>query len=367
MKMKKVLAVMVNLTMVALLAGCGGNSSSSSTTAAAKSAASAVATETAAASLNETVAAAASTGTGKVKVAWICEGILTDNGWNADGYKEMQELATKYNLDVSYQENVGKTEAPDVIRNYASEGYKLVIDNEQYHCEIMAEIAPEFPDVTFACVNGYVSADNMIAITGDMWQHIYLAGVMAGKVTKSNKLGLITYSTDSSSALTMLAALKAGAQSVNSSADVIHVATGSFSDLEAGKEMCTSLIDQGCDVIFCNSGDCNVTVMQTCANKKVYSIGAIVDHNDISADYVLGSAMLPPSNILKIMISGYIDGTLKGSAKPIVMGIKEGCEEFRVNPTMKGKLDQSVFDALDKATKGVEDGSIKVELPKTSK
>lgn len=298
-----------------------------------------------------------------LRVAIIFDGTITDGGWNQDGYNEIVALSNEYGFELSYQEKVSATDAADVIRNYANDGYDLVMDNEQYHCEIMAEIAPEFPDVTFACVNGYVSADNMVSITGDMWQHVFLAGIIAGAATTSNKLGLITYSTDSDSAIKMLTAYSAGAKMANPDAEVIHVATGSFSDLAKGKEMCISLIDQGCDVVLCNSGDCNITVMETCAEKGVYGIGAIVDLNSVSADYMLGSAMLPPSNILRIMIEGYLDGSLTGSSDVLIMGLKEGAEEFRVNPTMKDKLDQSVFDLLDKATNDINSGAITITLP----
>lgn len=298
-----------------------------------------------------------------VKVAWICDGVLTDGGWNTDGYEGMQRLAEEYNLDVSYQENVPQTDVQDVLRNYANEGYDLVLSNEQYHCEPMAEIAPEFPDVVFGAVNGYVSADNMIAVTGDLWQHNYLAGVMSGMVTKSNKIGLITFSTDSNSALTYLASYGAGAKSVNPDVEVIHVATGSFSDLAAGKEMATSLIDQGCDVIYCNSGDCNQTVMELCVEKGVYTVSAIVDRNWLDDEYVLGSTINLPSTMLRIIVEGYLDGSLTGSSTPIVGGIKEGIEEFKVNDALRGKMDQSVFDALDHATEEIKAGNVTVELP----
>ncbi len=356
MNKKGLLALALSATLLlALLAGCSDPGASSSP--AAPAASSAPVSTAASAS-----AQPAASGTG-MKVAWICESTLTDGGWNEDGFAAIQDLAKTYGFELSYQEDVTSTEVADVLRNYAASGYDLVLSNEQYHCEDMAAIAPEFPDVTFGCVNGYVSADNMIAITGDMWQHIYLAGVMSGMVTESNKLGLITYSTDSNSALTMLAAYKAGAQSANPDAEVVHVATGSFSDLAVGKEMAVSLIDQGCDVILCNSGDCNATVMETCIENGVYTISAIVDRNDMSADYVLGSAMLPPSNILNAMVNGYMDGSLAGSADVQVMGLAEGVEEYRVNPDIKDKLDPAIMEALDAATKGIEDGTITVELP----
>lgn len=298
-----------------------------------------------------------------MRVAWICDGVLTDGGWNTDGYEGMQKLAEEYNLDVSYQENVPQTDVADVLRNYASEGYDMVLSNEQYHCEPMVEVAADFPDVTFGCVNAYVSAENMIAFSGTLWQHNYLAGVMAGKVTKSNKLGLITFSTDSDSALTYLSSFRTGAQSVNPDVEVIHVATGSFSDLAAGKEMATSLIDQGCDVVYCNSGDCNATVMELCIERGVYTISAIVDRNSMSDEYVLGSTVNLPSTQLRLMVEGKLNGTHTGNVTPIVGGIEEGIENFLVNDSLRDKLDPSVFEAIDKATAEIIAGNVTVELP----
>lgn len=345
MKKKSLIALLMSvLLLMSALAGCGGAGSATPTPSAAPS---------------ETPSPTAA----PVRIAVIFDGTITDGGWNQDGYTEITKLAQEKGFELSFQENVGSNDAADVIRNYANDGYDLIIDNEQYHSEIMAEIAPEFPDVTFACVNGYMSADNMIAITGDMWQHVYLAGIMAGEATKSNKIGLITYSTNSNSALTMLSAYSAGAKAAKPDVEVIHVATGSFSDLAVGKEMAVSLMDQGCDVLFCNSGDCNVTVYETAAARGVYAIGAIVDHNAVAADYMLGSAMLPPSNIIRIMVSGYLDGSLTGSSAVTVMGLKEGAEEFRVNPAMKDKFDKSVFDMLDQATADIIAGTVTVALP----
>ena len=298
-----------------------------------------------------------------MRVAWICDGVLTDGGWNTDGYEGMQKLAEEYNLDVSYQENVPQTDVADVLRNYASEGYDMVLSNEQYHCEPMVEVAADFPNVTFGCVNAYVSAENMIAFSGTLWQHNYLAGVMAGKGTTSNKLGLITFSTDSDSALTYLSSFRAGAQSVNPDVEVVHVATGSFSDLAAGKEMATSLIDQGCDVVYCNSGDCNATVMELCIERGVYIVSAIVDRNSMSDEYVLGSTVNLPSTQLRLMVEGKLDGTHTGNVVPIVGGIEEGIENFLVNDSLRDKLDASVFEAIDNATAEIIAGNVTVELP----
>lgn len=293
----------------------------------------------------------------QLKVAWICDGVFTDGGWNADGYACMQEMAELYSLDVSYQENVSTTDVADVLRNYAADGYELIISNEQYHAEDMVMVAQEFPSTTFSCMNGYVSTDNMIGIISTLWQCHYLAGVMAGMETQSNKIGLITYATDSDTALTYKAAFGGGAQSVNPDVQIIHVATGSFSDLVAGKDMATSLLDQGCDVIYCNSGDCNETVIEVTVEAGAYAVSAVVDRNSMD-EYILGSTLASASMILPSVIEGYVNGTLTGSSEPIVLGIADGGEEFLVNPDFP--MSDGTMDALEAAAAAIADGSVTI-------
>lgn len=342
--MRKELAVAVLfLLIMSMLAGCGKSVPKSSTE-----------------SARREDSGGKSNGS-DLKVAWICDGQLTDGGWNEEGFATINELADEYGFDLSYQEAVSSTEVVDVLCNYGAGGYDLVISNYQFHSEDMAAVAPEFPEVTFACVNGYVSTDNMIAITGDMWQHIYLSGIMAGGVTESDKLGLITYSTDSDSAVIMKNAWEAGAKRINPDVEIVHVATGSFSDLAVGKEMAISLIDQGCDVVMANSGDCNATVMEVCIERGVYTISSLADRNDMDPNYVLGSALLPSSNLTHIIVDGFIDGSVSGSSDVVVLGIAEGAEEYRINPDIH--ISQSIRDAIDQATEDIISGKVVVDIP----
>ena len=357
--MKKVLALILSLAMVmSMVVGCGSTAEAPAEEPAAEEAVE----ETAEAPAEE--AAEEPAADFNPKVAMIYNSAVKDGGWNETADEKMHELAEQYGLEVSYQEKVDDTIILDTLRNYASSGYGLIVDNEQYHCEQIAEVCQEFPDVKFACCNGYLGkADNFWAITGDMWQHIYLAGVAAGSVTKSNKIGLITFSTDSDSALTMKAALTGGVAMANPDAEVIHVATGSFSDLEAGKEMAQSLLDQGCDVILCNSGDCNGTVCQFCIDNEIYAISAIVDRNDMDDTYMLGSAMMPPTAMLDAFVTAYVNGEFVGADAPDVKGIESGVEEWRLNPALADTIGKDIAENIEKATAGILDGSITVELP----
>ena len=298
----------------------------------------------------------------KIKVALIFNSSMSDGGWNWDAYQGMEKLAEEYNLDPSYQENVGDDTIQDVLRNYAAEGYPLIVDNEQYHGELLVEVAAEFPDTTFACINGYLGAPNVIALKGDMWQHVYVAGVAAAGVSETKKIGLITYSTDSPSATIMREALTAGAKSYDPDVEIIHVATGSFSDLQKGIELSNSLLDQGCDVIYCNSGDCNPSVYDNVISHQKYAIGQSVDWNYLSDEYMLGCCMMPSSNMLRMVVEGWLDGSLTGSEEVFVGGLKEGFEEWRWNEPVKAKLDPAIVAACDAAIEAIEAGEITMDL-----
>ena len=354
--MKKVFALILTAAMVmAMVVGCGKTVEAP----AAATEAPAAATEAPAAATEEAAAPEVN-----MKIAILFNSTITDGGYNEGIFAHMNELADQYGFELSYQENVGDTEINDVLRNYAADGYGLIVDAEQYHCEQIAEIAPEFPDTMFGCINGYVScAPNFMSVASDMWQHVYLGGVMAGSVTKSNKIGLITYSTNSDSALTMLAAYGDGAKLANPDCEVIHVATGSFSDIAAGKEMAASLVSQGCDVVLCNSGDCNPAVIEYCIEQGVYSVSAITDRNDMDATYILGSTVTDNNAMLDMVVLPYLKGEFEGSDTPYVGGINEGIETFKINESVKDDFDQAVFDLIDDTAVKISSGEITITLP----
>ena len=359
--MKKALAFVMSLTlMAAMLTGCGSAASSSEAPAPAESSVAEESKEEAAESSEEAGAADYS----NEKIAVIFNSVIVDGGYNEGIFNHMNDLQKQYGFQLSYQENVGDTEINDVLRNYASDGYGLILDAEQYHCEQIAEIAPEFPDTKFGCINGYVAcAPNFMSVASDMWQHVYLGGVMSGMVTKSNKIGLITFSTNSDSALTMLAAYSEGAKAGNPDCEVIHVATGSFSDLAAGKEMAASLVSQGCDVILCNSGDCNPAVIEYCIEQGVYSVSAITNRNDFDEKYVLGSTVTNNNAMVDMIVLGYLEGGFDETGSVYVGGLNEGIEEFVINPTVMDDYPQEVFDKIDEIKGKIESGEITVELP----
>jgi basic membrane protein A len=93
-----------------------------------------------------------------IKVAIIFPGSIKDMGWNQSGYDAIMEAKDKYGIEVSHQETVEAGEARDVLRNYAADGYDLVIGHDLYYSDPMMEVAAEFPNTMFGISGGYDSA-----------------------------------------------------------------------------------------------------------------------------------------------------------------------------------------------------------------
>src|SRR5690606_21150631 len=123
-----------------------------------------------------------------LRVALMLPGSIQDMGWNQEGYNALMKARDEYGAEVSFQESVAVAEARDVLRNYAAEGYNLVIAHDLYFTDAILEVAPDFPDVMFGISGGYsAELENMVAVAATDWESTYLAGTLAGLVTESNQ------------------------------------------------------------------------------------------------------------------------------------------------------------------------------------
>ena len=196
------------------------------------------------------------------KVAVVFPGSIKDAGWNQSGYEAAMAAKDKYGVEVSFQESVPNAELKDVLRNYAAEGYDLIIGHDYNFTDPIIEVAPEFPDTMFGISGGYmVEGDNVVVVAGTNWESTYLAGVLAGLMTKSNKIGILM-ATDSPTAKKMYNGFQNGAKVNNPDVKALLAYSGSWDDVVKGKEMVRSMIEQGADIIYTQSGQVNVGAVE---------------------------------------------------------------------------------------------------------
>ena len=138
--------------------------------------------------------AAAPAGAPPLKVGFLYVAPLTDAGWvrqHEEGRKAV-DAAFGARVKTTYVENVA--EGPDaerVIRDLAATGYKLIFTPSFGYMEPTLKVAKDFPDVKFESITGYKTAPNVATANARYYEGRYLAGIAAGRMTKTNVAGYV--------------------------------------------------------------------------------------------------------------------------------------------------------------------------------
>jgi basic membrane lipoprotein Med (substrate-binding protein (PBP1-ABC) superfamily) len=222
------------------------------------------------------------------------------------------------------------------------------------------EVAPEFPDVKFG-VTGYMAGSpNVVALDATNWEGVYLAGVVAGMLTETNKIAMVTVS-QSPIALKMVNAMYMGALTQNPDVEILHLFTGSFDDVVKAKEMATAAIKDGADIVYGNAGMGTVGAIEAAKENNTFAIGSSVDRNSLAPELVLTSNILDSGRYITIAVEGMINGDLEWG-QVYVLGVKDGVEFLA---PFNNAVPQEVKDAVEQATQDMIDG--KVEPPPSDK
>lgn len=296
----------------------------------------------------------------QVRVAVVFSTTIKDGGYAEVAHAALMEMKDKYNLDVSFQESVTDAAVKDVLRNYASDDYDLVIAHQLYFTDAVNEVAAEFPDVAFAASGGYrADHPNVVAVDSTNWEGTYLVGTLAGLITETNQLGIVTVS-ESPIAKRMVNSFKNAALAQNPDIEVKHVFTGSFDDVVKGKEMATALIEDGTDVIYTNCGAGNFGAIEAAQEGGVYAMGSQVDLNYVAPDTVVTSALLSSDEYIRIIINGYMNNDLEWG-KYYPLGVAAGIEKLAPYHSFEDKITQEMKDKLEMVRQDLIDG--KIETP----
>lgn len=240
--MKKFLAILMSLCMVLALTACGG----APAPAPAQPAAPADPAAPAPAQPAEAPQA------DKVyKVAMICDSNISDGGWGAACYNAMVTAAEARGWEHMYTDSIDVSAYVEAMTSYCALGYDMIFAPGNQYSDAVKEVAAEYPEVYFAVLNGNeaLPTDNITSVLPNADQIGYIAGAMAGLMSKSNTLGFIGgMELDTTKA--KLAGYEAAAKAINPSIKVLSAYAGSFNDTAKGMELASSMISEGADVFF---------------------------------------------------------------------------------------------------------------------
>jgi basic membrane protein A len=187
----------------------------------------------------------------------------------------------------------------------------------------MEKVAKDFPDVYFEHATGYKMAPNLRVYEGRFYEDAYLAGIVAGDMTKTNVIGFVG-SFPIPEVLRNINAFTLGAQSVNPKVKTKVVWVGSWFDPPKEAEAAQSLINQKADILLQNTD--STAVLQTAEKNGKYAFGWDSDMSAFAPKAHLGSARLNWGIYYDKAIGDVLNKTWKPEATK--WGVKEGLPEF---------------------------------------
>jgi len=290
-----------------------------------------------------------------LKIGFVYVGPVGDAGWTFAHDSGRKALEAKYGakIQTSFVENVPEgADAERVIRDLVAQGNKLIFATSFGYGDAMEKVARDFPDVYFEHATGYKTAPNLRVYEGRFYEDAYLAGIVAGKMTKTNTLGFVG-AFPIPEVMRNLNAYLLGAQSVNPKAKLKVVWVNNWFDPPKEGEAAQSLINFGADVLLQNTD--SSAVLQTAGKNGKYAFGWDSDMSAYSPKAHLASCVLTWSVYYEKAVDDVLNKTWKTGATK--WGTKEGMNDFvKISPTVP----DDVKKLVEKAKAGLKDGSLAV-------
>ncbi|MEI6804361.1 MAG: BMP family ABC transporter substrate-binding protein, partial [Burkholderiales bacterium] len=208
-----------------------------------------------------------------LKIGFAYVGPVGDGGWTFahDNGRKALEAEFGDKIKTTFVENVPESaDAERVIRDMAGQGNKLIFGTTFGYMEPMLKIAADTKDVKFEHATGYKTAENMRTYDSRTYEGAYMAGVIAGKMTKSNTLGVVA-SVPIPEVIRNINSFTLGAQSSNPKVKTKVVWVNEWFNPPKETEAATSLINGGADVLFQNTD--SPAVLKTAQDKGKRAFG----------------------------------------------------------------------------------------------
>ncbi len=288
-----------------------------------------------------------------LKVAFAYVGPVGDAGWTHahDLGRKAVEAEFGDKVKTSYVENVPEAaDAERVIRQMVSEGNKLIFGTTFGYMDPMMKVAADEKGVKFEHATGFKTADNMRTYDSRTYEGAYLAGIVAGGMTKTQTLGVVG-SIPIPEVIRNINSFTLGAQSVNPKIKTKVVWIGKWFDPPKEGEAAQSLINQGADVLFQNTD--STAVLQTAEKNKKMAFGWDSDMSSFAKEAHLASAVINWGPYYKRAVKDALEGTWKPHQE--WWGVKQGAIDI---VSISDKVPADLKDKVAKAKAGLADGSL---------
>jgi len=291
-----------------------------------------------------------------LKIAFAYVGPVGDGGWTFahDNARKALEKEFGDKIQTSFVENVPESaDAERVIRDMVGQGNKLVFGTTFGYMDPMLKVAADNKDVKFEHATGYKQAENMRTYDSRTYEGAYMAGVIAGKMTKTNTLGVVA-SIPIPEVIRNINSFTLGAQSSNPKIKTKVVWVNEWFNPPKETEAATSLINGGADILFQNTD--SPAVLKTAQDKGKRAFGWDSDMTAYGPKAHLASAVINWTPYYIKATREALEGTWSGGGHTW-SGVKDGAIDI---VSIADDVPAETKAKVEEIKKGLTDGSFAI-------
>ena len=304
--------------------------------------------------------------TGTFKVAIIMPSAINDLAFSQSMFDALlavqSEMGGEEKFEIVYSEGMFVVDdAAAAIRDYATEGYDLVIAHGSQYGSSLQEIAPDFPETSFAwgtTLNTFSDEGitNVFAYEANSQEGGYVNGVIAASLSESKVIGVVG-PIEAGDASLYVKGFVAGAKSVDPDIVVNVNWIGSFSDVALASEAANTHVAAGADTLT-GTAQMVVGAIGVAEEKGALWFGTQASQTSLAPDIVVANQVYDWSVVLDEILALIKDGTYGGTAYTITL--ENGGLVMDYNPDYD--LPEDVKALADEAVQGIIDGSIVIPV-----
>lgn len=297
----------------------------------------------------------------RLKVAGIFETPI-EEPWVKQIHDALNRAEAEGKIDYVYSDSVKASDFARVMREYAENGYKLIMGDAFGAERIARRVARDYPEVAFVFGSGIGPAEPNFGVF-DNWIHepAYLSGMIAGKMTKSNIVGVV-----GGIAIPEINRLSnafcSGAKEVNRQVKCKFSFIGSFFDPPKAKEAAIAQIEAGVDVIYAERSG----VIEAARERNILAISNMSDQSSLAPDTVITGPvwnMYPTvSHVIALVNAGVFTAQDFGGFSYMA----KGGSYLAPYGAFEKKLPAEVKEMVAKRTREIMDGTYRVEVSETA-
>jgi len=288
---------------------------------------------------------------GGFRVALVTPGSISDAAWNSGAYAGLEQVRDSLGVMVSHVEARTPAEQEEALRAYAAQGYSLVFGHGFEFQGPAERVAAQYPNTVFIVTSGERVQGKVAPLVFRLSEASYLAGMIAGGMTRTGKIGFIG-GIELPPIRDAQAAWEAGAKAVNPAVQSRVTYLNSFDDIAAGREATLAMIQLGVDMFHHNADAAALGMFQAVKESAgAFAFGANLDQASLAPQRVLGSAVIDLPRAFLAVAREVRSGRF--IAKVESFGLASGVVRYVPNPALLSSIPPALAARLAAAADSI--------------